>query len=322
MSAAPVSAVPVSGQPVSAVPVSGQPVSAQPTSAQPYSGIPMSTSGMPVSGSSLSGAGSAEFFGIEQVSQGPTEGTVYGLPIAERAVDTIRDAGQPVDPINPLPQLPTASALELLTSASPQAGLVIGKDADHRPVVAPLFRPEVTHVNLIGGVYLARLIVFRALALGTRVAVCTNRPQEWDKLGEWATNRTDRMAVLPGDQPVTIEASQHQPALYVYDVGETGSKVQPVLGPWRTQLTVFPRLTNFFPHEAQNADMTVLQRLTAEEAAIARRHLRVSADVLQLFQALKDDMTALVRKGTKEKYLWTAPTNTELQMFGQPMRTY
>ncbi len=291
-------------------------MSGQPMSAQPYSGVPMS-------GASFSAVpASAELFGIEQVTTGPSEGTVYGLPVTDRAVETIDDAGQPVDSIRPAPQLPTAAALELLTSASPQAGLVIGKDAEHSPVVAPFFRPETTHINLIGGVYLARLLVFRALALGTRVAVCTNRPQEWDRLGEWATNRQDRMAVLHGDQPVTIEASQHQPALFVYDVGETGPRTQPVLGPWRTQLTVFPRLTNFFPPEAQKAEMTVLQRLTAEESAIARRHLRVSHDVLQLFQALKDDMMAMLRTGSKEKYLWTAPTNMELQMFGQPMRTY
>ncbi|GAB3661058.1 hypothetical protein [Glycomyces tarimensis] len=266
---------------------------------------------------------SAGLFGVSQVSAGPTEGTVYGLPVTDRAVETAAsDAGKAIEPLRRMPQIPTARALELMTSASPPAGLVIGRDAEQLPVVAPFFRPEETRINLIGGVYLARLLVFRALALGTRVAVCTNRPQEWNGLGESATNRNDRLAVLHGDQPVTVEASQHSPALYVYDVGERGSQVKPVLGPWRTQLTVLPRLTNYADNLTGEAHMTVLQRLTAEEAQIARSSIRVNQEVLQWLQMLHDDMIAMLRKGQKEKYLWCAPTSIEAQMFGAPMRTY
>lgn len=313
---------PVSAQPVSGQPVSGQPFSSQPASAQPYSGVPYSGAA-PMSGGPVSAMPtSAGLFGVSQVSAGPTEGTVYGLPVTDRAVETASEAGKAIEPLRSLPQIPTARALELMTSASPPAGLVIGRDAEQVPVVAPFFRPEETRINLIGGVYLARLLVFRALALGTRVAVCTTRPQEWNGLGESATNRNDRLAVLHGDQPVTVEASQHSPALYVYDVGERGSQTKPVLGPWRTQLTVLPRLTNFADTLTSEAHMTVLQRLTAEEAQIARSSIRVNQEVLQWLQMLHDDMIAMLRKGQKEKYLWCAPTSIEAQMFGAPMRTY
>ncbi|MFB9663006.1 hypothetical protein ACFQS3_17670 [Glycomyces mayteni] len=328
VSAAPVSAQPVSGQPVSGSPisggpVSGQPYSAQPASAQPYSGVPYSGAGAPITGGPVSSMPtSAGLFGVSQVSAGPTEGTVYGLPVTDRAVETARDAGKPIEPVKSVSQIPTARALELMTSASPPAGLVIGRDAEQVPVVAPFFRPEETRINLIGGVYLARLLVFRALAIGTRVAVCTTRPQEWNGLGETATGRNDRLAVLHGDQPVTVEASQHSPALYVYDVGERGSQTKPVLGPWRTQLTVLPRLTNFADALTGEAHMTVLQRLTAEEAQIARSAIRVNQEVLQWLQMLHDDMIAMLRKGQKERYLWCAPTSIESQMFGAPMRTY
>ncbi|GAA1692572.1 hypothetical protein GCM10009830_45480 [Glycomyces endophyticus] len=332
VSAAPVSAQPVSGQPVSGSPisggpisggpVSGQPYSAQPASAQPYSGMPYSGAA-PITGGPISSLPtSAGLFGVSQVSAGPTEGTVYGLPVTDRAVETARDAGKPIEPVKSVSQIPTARALELMTSASPPAGLVIGRDAEQVPVVAPFFRPEETRINLIGGVYLARLLVFRALAIGTRVAVCTTRPQEWNGLGETATGRNDRLAVLHGDQPVTVEASQHSPALYVYDVGERGSQTKPVLGPWRTQLTVLPRLTNYADSLTGEAHMTVLQRLTAEEAQIARSAIRVNQEVLQWLQMLHDDMIAMLRKGQKERYLWCAPTSIESQMFGAPMRTY
>jgi hypothetical protein len=307
---------------MSGSPVSGQPYSAQPASAQPYSGMPYSGAA-PITGGPISSLPtSAGLFGIGSVSAGPTEGTVYGLPVTDRAVETASDAGRPIEAVRPAPQIPTARALELMTSASPPSGLVIGRDAEQVPVVAPFFRPEETRINLIGGVYLARLLVFRALAIGTRVAVCTTRPQEWNGLGETATGRNDRLAVLHGDQPVTVEASQHSPALYVYDVGERGSQTKPVLGPWRTQLTVLPRLTNYADELTGEAHMTVLQRLTAEEAQIARSAIRVNQEVLQWLQMLHDDMIAMLRKGQKERYLWCAPTSIEAQMFGAPMRTY
>ncbi|MCD0447553.1 hypothetical protein LO763_28450 [Glycomyces sp. A-F 0318] len=322
VSAQPVSGQPVSGQPLSGGPVSGQPYSSQPASAQPYSGMPYSGAA-PITGGPISSLPtSAGLFGVSQVSAGPTEGTVYGLPVTDRAVKTASDAGKAIEAVRSAPQIPTARALELMTSASPPSGLVIGRDAEQVPVVAPVFRPEETRINLIGGVYLARLLVFRALAIGTRVAVCTTRPQEWNGLGETATGRNDRLAVLHGDQPVTVEASQHSPALYVYDVGERGSQTKPVLGPWRTQLTVLPRLTNYADELTGDAHMTVLQRLTAEEAQIARSAIRVNQEVLQWLQMLHDDMIAMLRKGQKERYLWCAPTSIEAQMFGAPMRTY
>jgi len=322
VSVQPVSAQPISGQPMSGSPVSGQPFSAQPASAQPYSGMPYSGAA-PITGGPISSLPtSAGLFGVSQVSAGPTEGTVYGLPVTDRSVETASNAGKPIEAVKSAPQIPTPRALELMTSASPPSGLVIGRDAEQVPVVAPFFRPEETRINLIGGVYLARLLVFRALAIGTRVAVCTTRPQEWNGLGETATGRNDRLAVLHGDQPVTVEASQHSPALYVYDVGERGSQTKPVLGPWRTQLTVLPRLTNYADNLTGEAHMTVLQRLTAEEAQIARSAIRVNQEVLQWLQMLHDDMIAMLRKGQKERYLWCAPTSIESQMFGAPMRTY
>lgn len=331
-SSAPVSSQPVSGSAQSVAPVSGQPHSAQPYSAQPYSAQPYSgqpysgafaPSASPVSGQPNSGAPTSGLFGTNQASAlGSAEGTVYGLPVTEQAISTAIAAGKPVDKLRPQPQLPTSRALELMTSTSPPAGLVMGRDAEQEPVVAPFFRPEPTKVAMIGGVYLARLLVFRALALGARVAVCTVRPQEWNGLGEAATGRNDRLAVLQGDRPVTVEASQHSPALYVYDVGERGTTTSPVLGPWRTQLTVLPRLTNYGDSSTSGAYMTVIQRLTQEEAGAARQLLRVNSEVLQWLQMLHDDMIALLRTGASERYIWAAPTSTESHMFGQAMRTY
>ncbi len=69
---------------MSGSPVSGQPYSAQPASAQPYSGMPYSGAA-PITGGPISSLPtSAGLFGVGSVSAGPTEGTVYGLPVTDR----------------------------------------------------------------------------------------------------------------------------------------------------------------------------------------------------------------------------------------------
>ncbi|GAB3998370.1 hypothetical protein GCM10029992_23980 [Glycomyces albus] len=91
-------------QPVSGQPISGQPMSGQPASAQPYSGMPYSGAA-PMSGGPVSSMPtSAGLFGVSQVSAGPTEGTVYGLPVTDRAVETASDAGKPIEPLRSAPR--------------------------------------------------------------------------------------------------------------------------------------------------------------------------------------------------------------------------
>lgn len=228
--------------------------------------------------------------------------------------------GRPVDPIGAIGFQANARALELMATPAPPAGLMLGRDAEQKPVVAPMFRPDAVKAAVIGGPFAARLVVFRALAVGARVAVCTTRPQLWEGLGRGATGRDDRLAVLHGDRPVTVDANPHSPALYVYDVGEHGTTTTPILGPWRTQLTILPKLTLYGSQALEEAQVTIIQRLTADEIPAATASLRVSGETLGLFQMLYDDMFAMMRIGAQERYVWVNATSIERQMFGEPVR--
>lgn len=211
-------------------------------------------------------------------------------------------------------------ALELMVTPAPPSGMVLGRDAEQRPVVAPLFRPDAVKAAVVGGPFAARLVVFRALAVGARVAVCTTRPQVWEGMGPAATGRDDRLAVLHGDRPVTVDANPHSPALYVYDVGEHGTSTTPILGPWRTQLTILPRLTMHGSQAVDEAHLTMLQRINPDEVNAAKASLRVSDETINLFQMLYDDMFAMLRVGAQERYVWANATSVERQMFGEPTR--
>lgn len=280
--------------------MSGNPFSVPPVSGSPFSGGPM---GRPLSGA-------------------PTSGTVYGLPSLDDAPTVVPTIGRPVDPLRPKGFHASSKALELMVTPAPPSGLVLGRDAEQKPVVAPLFRPEAVKAAVVGGAFAARLVVFRALAVGARVAVCTTRPQVWEGLGPTATGREDRLAVLHGDRPVTVDANPHSPALYVYDVGEQGTSTTPILGPWRTQLTILPRLTLYGSQAVEEAQLTILQRINPDEAAATQAALRVSTETVGLLQMLYDDMFAMLRIGAKERYVWANATSIEKQMFGEPTRDH
>lgn len=328
----PVSAPPMMAPPVSAPPSSSMsyPVSAPPSqaSAYPVSAPPVSAppvSAPPVSGPPVSGPPSSQFSpGIFGPKNAGRSGTVYGGQGPSTVADPA-DAGpdgRTIDALGAGRHIATPRALELLATPAPPAGLVIGRDAERKLVVMPLFRPEPTRAALVGGLWAAKVVVFRALALGARVAVCTVRPREWEGLGRSATGRDDRLAVLAGDRPVTVDANPHSPALYVYDVGDHGTATTPVLGPWRTQLTVLPRLTVYGSQAVEDAHLTILQRLHPDEAPAATTSLRVSSDNLRLLQMMYDEMVAVVRDGVPERFVWCTPTSHETRLFGNPHRGY
>ncbi|GIG65053.1 hypothetical protein Pen01_13480 [Phytomonospora endophytica] len=288
----------------------------------PISGMPVS--GPPISGAPVSGGSSQFSPGIFGPKSASRVGTVYGGQGGPAAATEVVEGpdGRTIDPLGAGRHIATPRALELLATPAPPAGLVIGRDAERKPVVVPMFRPEPTRAALVGGLWAAKIVVFRALALGARVAVCTVRPREWEGLGRAATGRDDRLAVLAGDRPVTVDANPHSPALYVYDVGDHGTATTPVLGPWRTQLTVLPRLTVYGSQAVEDAHLSILQRLHPDEAPAATTSLRVNTDNLRLLQMMYDDMVAVVRDGVPERFVWSTPTSHETRLFGNPHRGY
>jgi hypothetical protein len=198
-------------------------------------------------------------------------------------------------------------------------GLILGADQHQAPVSVRFFRPEPTRVTLVGGAWASQLIAFRALALGTRVAVVTNQPHGWQGFGERVTGRDDRMSVLGAEQPVTLTGTAQQPLLVIHDLGLVGTASSAPLGPWQTQLTVLRQLERSGVPAVQDADLVLLQRIGSAEAAFIANALRLPAPSVQYLQTMADDMMAMVAGGS-DHYLWFAQTDVERQYGGPPRR--
>ena len=211
--------------------------------------------------------------------------------------------------------------LRRLTVTPPAgAGLILGRDRQNAPVPLPLFTPGPQHVALVGGVWAAQLLIFRAFSLGARVAVLTTEPGAWAGFGERATGQRHRLTVLAGEQPLTAPAGSAQaPVLAVYDLGVAGPVTAPALGAWHTRLTVLRQLDRPGLAALQDARFTLLQRLGGDETALACSALRLSQQSGQYLPVLADDMLALVGDGP-DRYVFLGQTGVERQYVGPPRR--
>jgi hypothetical protein len=215
--------------------------------------------------------------------------------------------------------LGTPNQLGWLRVAANPAGLVLGRDAQKAVVPVRLFREEPVRLALIGGAWLASLIAFRALAVGARVVICTAAADRWHPL-QRATQGSDRLAVLVGEQPVEVAAGWSSPVLLIDDFGPAGPTRRANLAPWQTRLTVLPRLTPAGAAVAGTATLVIAQRLSAAEAAAAADLLWLSDETAGLLQALHDDMVTLIGGGA-DRYVWVSPTAIESHLFGAPHRS-
>ncbi|MEV0843933.1 hypothetical protein AB0I55_30860 [Actinocatenispora sera] len=273
-------------------------------------------SGAPVSGASMPGL-------VRPGQQQPPlgAGTMHG------EVEPARPQRQGYQPrrLRPFQRLRAGmhgvsrGALQQIEVPGTSSGLLLGRDGNKAPVLVRMFRDEPTRLSLIGGLWGARVTVFRALAMGARVVVFTNQPSEWQGFGRWATGRDDRVAVMSGERAVTVGATATSPALMLYDVGPHGAQQPPALGPWQTQLTVLRQLTAYGFPSVQASNMIFLQRLASGEASAAASVLQLTSETVNLLQVMRDDMMAVLG-GQADRYLWLNPTDVESRQFGAAHR--
>ena len=211
------------------------------------------------------------------------------------------------------------SALGRLSPRPGATGLLLGREtgSGRAPVLLPLLRAEPTRVVLIGGSWLARIVVFRCVALGARVLVRTTEPRGWEGM-----DAAGRVTVVPGPQPVT--AHPGEPVLHVADLGgRTGGDLESGAG-WQTLLTVADQLTDPAAAALPGADAVLVQRMWPQQASYVASVLRVEppaarAAAAQAAAELPDDSAVLFSEGTYRQ-LWLGPTALERRQFGPPQR--
>ncbi|WP_051026647.1 type VII secretion protein EccE [Nocardia higoensis] len=133
------------------------------------------------------------------------EGLLANLPLAVPDVDDVVPMTEyPIDVIGAL-HLPSSGC-----------GQLIGSDENNQGVAVRIIGQGISTVYVAGELYLAQQLVFRALAVGERILIRTDRPQAWDQLVQTIGN-PERLAIA-------VETHQS-------DAGFTAAVVDGVLAP-------------------------------------------------------------------------------------------
>ncbi|HEY1485225.1 MAG TPA: hypothetical protein VGF84_03910 [Micromonosporaceae bacterium] len=242
----------------------------------------------------------------------PRNGTVYGRAKADRSAKVL--SGR-MARLHIGWHSASISAISMIGVSNPGIGLLIGTDRHQRGVPVRFFRPEPTRIALIGGEWVAQILVFRSLALGANIAVRTVDPQRWSAFAQRVTGPSGRLEINP-DPGTLPPATPHQPLLMVTDGDPAPASSA---RPWCTELIVLHGLDEGGIAAVQDSQLVIAQRLDGTESAIAAKALRLPGSITAPMQGIDDETVALLDRAG-HLYLRINATDIERGYLGSAHR--
>ena len=227
--------------------------------------------------------------------------------------------------------------LRVATPPPGSGGLVLGLRAAH-PVAVRIFRPEPTRV-VAAGLDSARLVAVRALAVGAEVRVGTSRPSAWAPLGRLSADGAHRVLVVHGPVRAGSTASVDAPLLVIRDEAPEGRpgnaspgrgdhpapspSARPAAGTtpgaWTARLTVVRApAAPAYRAVLTSADVVLLDRLEADEAATVAAVLGAPPGTARRLDALRPDEVLVVTRGAEPVVVDLRPGAAERRLLGLP----
>lgn len=213
--------------------------------------------------------------------------------------------------------------LDAVSPSGDRGGIVLGSGLQGEPLTISALRAAPTRIVLVGGLYLARQVALRSMAVGAWVVVATGRPAAWQVLSKSAgtqpNGQPSPLVQIRRLSPVELpRPSEDAPLLVVHDGGPTPQDLFPPRSPWQTTVYVLPYLHPQAGATANAADLVLMQRLPAGQAELAARLWRLPPQMMRQLTTLKDDqVVALGRNLWRPMRLVT--TSKEQQILG-PVR--
>lgn len=192
------------------------------------------------------------------------------------------------------------------------SGLIIGETDSGQAASVDLLRATPTRAVLLGSLTLAQTFVFRALGLGSSVAVSTWRQQPWQELGRRA-EAGSALVVTGADQLDPAEGSESAPMLVVQDSGSVPQEARVAPAPWRTTLHVLGGLHPLTQPILAAADLLFLQRLDRSQAEALGALLQLQPRLVDQLSSMRPlQIAALSRAGGQLVNLVSSPTETRI----------
>ncbi|MFB7917796.1 hypothetical protein [Streptomyces sp. NPDC056061] len=198
-------------------------------------------------------------------------------------------------------------------------GVVIGVDAQGRPAVLGINRPDPYDVTLIGGLWTAQVLALRAAATGARIVVETGRGQAWTALAHAAGGGQPCVTLHDVGRVPPQGPSAGSPVVVVRDCGMRPPRGRVVSAPWQSVLTLLPYLSPVAPRLMEKSSLVGVQRVSPDEAAQIGRILHLPDAETQALSTLADGVT-LWCSARDRQFVMTQATDGETGLLGGARR--
>ncbi|WP_134323878.1 hypothetical protein [Cumulibacter soli] len=198
------------------------------------------------------------------------------------------------------------------------AGMILGREHGGQLAVRELFSSEPREILAVGTIGLAKVLAFRALALGAQVWVETRRVAAWDAFIRTSAGASGAIRVVR-EFPDARFASEDRPVFVLVDSDSSLAEDDQVGLSWTTVLTLYSQLTPWNVADLTYADLAILQKLTPAEARLAAGSIRGS-DLAQRLEAVSHNELGLL-SGSNLDVVTLELTAVERYMIGDVSRT-
>ncbi|MER7049675.1 hypothetical protein [Streptomyces jumonjinensis] len=198
-------------------------------------------------------------------------------------------------------------------------GVVIGEDAEGRPLMIGFHRSTPYDALLIGGLWTAQVLALRAAGTGARVAVETGRAQSWTGLAQAAGAGLDCVTLHDVGRVPPLGATVGSPVVVVRDCGMRPPRGRVVSSPWQSVLTLLPYLSPVAPRLLRDSTLVGVQRVSPQEAEQIGRILGLSPAESGALPTLADGVT-LWCSGRERHWVMTNGTDAETGLLGAARR--
>ncbi|MFD8157047.1 hypothetical protein [Streptomyces malaysiensis] len=209
--------------------------------------------------------------------------------------------------------------LEALALPIGDDGVIIGVDEQNQPAVLGFNRPEPFDVVLVGGLWTAQVLAFRAAATGARVAVETGRPHLWTNLVQVAGGGQQCMTIFDVGRVPPQGPSVGSPVLVVRDCGMRPPRGRVSALPWQSVLTLLPYLSPVAPRLLEHAGLVGIQRVSPDEAEEIGRVMGLPRSDVAALSTLPDWVTLWCTR-TGRQFVTVQATDAESGLLGSPRR--
>lgn len=184
--------------------------------------------------------------------------------------------------------------LDAVSPSGDRGGIVVGSGLKGEPLTISALRPMPTRIVLVGGLYLARQVALRSMAVGAWLVIATGRPAAWQVLSKAAgpapNGGPSPLVHIRRLSPVDLpRPSEDAPLVVITDGGPTPQDLFPPRSPWQTTVYVLPYLHPQATTIANAADIVLMQRLPIGQAELAARIWRLPPQMMRQLASLTDD---------------------------------